>query len=127
MTSNKNETTRPEQTYSENPRHQESGIPEAATPLQSLRNSPIMDDEYYLSTSNLCQAIMTIVDSICELVDDVIVSVKEKPEVKVHYLEWTKERLWQIRSIAEVVDDRVSHEDFEKMTEAVKEFVKRPD
>jgi len=78
-----------------------------------------MDENYYLTTSNLCQAILTIADGICELVDDMIVSVEQKREVKAHYLEWTKERIWQIRSLSEVIDARQSHEDFEKMMEFV--------
>ena len=92
--------------------------------LQSLLNSPVMDEDYYMNTSNLCQAIMTICDTIGELVGDVIASVENKREVKEHYLTWTKERIWQIRSIAEIIDDRVNYEDFEKMIEAVKEFGK---
>jgi hypothetical protein len=94
---------------------------EAATLLQSLRNSPIVDEEYYLITSNLCKAIITIADTIGEHVDGVIVSVREKGEVKEQSLTWTKERIWQIRSIAEVIDDRLSR-DFEKMMEIVCEF-----
>ena len=118
-----NTKERPAQSENEQPRQPENGIPEAAELLQSLRNSPIMDEMYYLNTSNLCQAIMTIVDTIGELVDDVIVSVENKRVVKDHYLTWTKERMWQILSIAEIIDDRVNHEDFEKMIGAVKEFV----
>ena len=121
MLSNENE--RPAQSKNE---QTPQCAPEAAALLQSLRNSPIVDEMYYLNTSNLCQAIMTIVDTIGELVDDVIVSVENKRVVKDHYLTWTKERMWQIRSIAEIIDDRVNHEDFEKMIGAVKEFCKSP-
>jgi len=92
---------------------------ETAALLQSLVNSPIMDQNYYLTTSNLCQAIVTIAEGIVELVDDVLASLEQERNVNVHYLEWTKERIWQIRSLSEVIDSRQSHEDFEKVMEMV--------
>ena len=97
---------------------------ETAALLQALVKSPIMDENYYLTTSNLCQAIQTIADSVGELIDDVLVSLEQKTVVNAHYLEWTKERIWQIRSLSEVIDDRQSHEDFERIVDAVKEFEK---
>jgi len=97
---------------------------ETAALLQTLVKSPIMDENYYLTTSNLCRAILTIADSVCELIDDVLVSLEQKREVKAHYLEWTKERIWQIRSLSEIIDERQSHEDFERMIETVKELGK---
>jgi len=124
MTYNKDE--RPAQSENEQQSQLKNGIPEAAELLQSLRNSPIMDEMFFLNTSNLCQAIMTIVDTIGELVDDVNVSVENKREVRTQDLTWTKERIWHVRSIAEIIDNRVNHEDFEKMIGAVKEFCKSP-
>jgi hypothetical protein len=106
--------------YNKNEIRQPEGcVPETAALLQSLINSPIMDENYYLTTSNLCQAILTIADDIGLLVGEVIASLEHKRAVNVQCVEWTKERIWQIRSIAEVVDGRVSHEDFEKMMEVV--------
>ena len=93
---------------------------ETAALLQAFAKSPIMDEGYYMTTSNLCKAILTIADSVGELIDDVLVSLEQEREVKAHYLEWTKERIWQIRSLSEIIDERQSHEDFERMIEAVK-------
>ena len=112
-----NKNDRPAPSINEHPRQPERHISEAATSLPSLRNSPIVNDEYYIITSNLCQSIITIADTIGELVEDVILSVEKNRAVTVHYLVWIKERIWQIRSLSEVIDDRIQHEDFEKIAE----------
>jgi hypothetical protein len=119
MNNSKNVSPCLEQTSSEQPRLLKGETTEAAALLQSLVNSPIMDQNYYLTTSNLCQAIVTIAEGIVELVDDVLASLEQERNVNVHYLEWTKERIWQIRSLSEVIDSRQSHEDFEKVMEMV--------
>jgi hypothetical protein len=114
-----NTTNRPAQSSNEQPHQPDSCISQAASLLQSLQSSPIFDDDYRLTTSNLCQAIITIADTIGELMDDVMVSLKEKRTISVHYLDWTKERIWQIRSLAELVDSRLEHKDYEKLHEVM--------
>ena len=112
MTSNKNETHYSGQIDPEQPNQPNGGENEATALRPSFVNSPFPDEDYHLTTSNLCKAIMTITDGVCELIEDVRVSV-ESPDktVKIHYLEWAIERLWQIRSISEIINERLQSED----------------
>ena len=115
MNMSNNENERGAHSVNEQPRQPNGCVSEAASLLQSLGNSPILDEGYWLTTLNLCQAIITIADTVGELVDDFIVCVEKKREMRVESLELTKERIWQIRSLAEVIDERIRNEDYEKI------------
>jgi len=110
-----NENERGAHSVNEQPRQPNGCVSEAASLLQSLGNSPILDEGYWLTTLNLCQAIITIADTVGELVDDCMVCVEKRREMRVESLELTKERIWQIRSLAEVIDERIRNEDYEKI------------
>jgi hypothetical protein len=80
--------------------------------LESLKNSQIVDEDWYMATENLCKAIQTIGSDISGLVDSVITDLKNGKMPTLHYLEWVQQRTYQIDSIAGIIAERMRHEDF---------------
>ena len=80
--------------------------------LDALKNSPVVGDDYSNTTENLCEAINTIANDICGLIEDVKVSLEKNERPTLHFLEWSMKRLWQTQSISEAIIGRLRHDDF---------------
>ena len=80
--------------------------------LEELKESPITNEDYYITTENLCSAINTIAGDIGGLIEEVKMLLKNNKNPSPHFLEWSIERTWQIQSISEIIKNRLQHEDF---------------
>lgn len=80
--------------------------------LELLQDSPIAEVEYYMDAGNLCDAIITIASDANGLLEDAKEALEENRPPSAHYLEWSIERLWQIQSIARIMEERVRNKNF---------------
>ena len=87
--------------------------------LEELKDSPISNEDYFLTTMNLCGAVHTIADSISDLVSTLEDHRKKTGVVLEHFFDWIRERTWQIQSISEAIEGRLQNGDFAKFTDLV--------
>ena len=76
--------------------------------LEALRNSPIVKDEYYINSRNLCAVIQTLTASANVLLDNG--DTKRNGDTK-----QALELMYQIETISTIIQERLDHEDFEQL------------
>ena len=84
--------------------------------LNMLQNSPIVGEEYYLATKNLCEVIVMLAQDASEILNQIDDATKEN-EIWVNILtESIQDRLSQIETVSIVIEERVNHDDYLNLT-----------
>ena len=86
---------------------------EVITCLEILKNSPITKEEYYVANGNLAGAIMTIVSDTLEEIEYATRDVKVgNLSMFAKRIDALRERMFQITTIADILQERVTHDGF---------------
>ena len=78
--------------------------------LEKLKDSPIVEEEYYQSIAILCGAIGSIVSDACSFVE-LGEKVGEK-EILCRFLGNIRDRLCQIQALSEIIEEKIFNKDF---------------
>ncbi|WP_080903358.1 hypothetical protein [Parabacteroides sp. Marseille-P3160] len=89
--------------------------------LEKLKDSKIAEEDFYINTSNLCDAIVTISSEISENIEDIEIDLNKGDNPK-NLLDLARQHIFQIISISEVIKDRINDNDFVELQNLIYEY-----